>query len=77
MEINIITFGQISDITGETSLKISHVKNTDELNQLLAKTYPKLQSTLYSIAVNKKMIQENTLLQNNDTVAILPPFSGG
>lgn len=77
MEINIITFGQISDITGETSLKISHVKNTDELNQLLAKTYPKLQSTQYSIAVNKKMIQENTLLQNNDTVAILPPFSGG
>lgn len=77
MEINVLTFGQVTDIIGESSLKIPDVKNTDELNQLLEKRYPGLKSIQYSIAVNKKMIQENTVLQNEDTVAILPPFSGG
>jgi sulfur-carrier protein len=31
----------------------------------------------YSIAVNKQVIQNNTTLNPDDTVALLPPFSGG
>ena len=77
MEINLISFGQVTDITGENTLKIPDVKNTNELNEFLAKAWPKLQSIKYSIAVNKKIIRENTQLYNDDTVAILPPFSGG
>jgi len=77
MEINVLTFGQVADITSESSLKIPDVKNTDELIQLLEKRYPALKSIQYSIAVNKKMIQENKVLHHEDTVAILPPFSGG
>ncbi|MBN8833031.1 MAG: molybdopterin synthase sulfur carrier subunit [Niastella sp. SCN 39-18] len=77
MGINVLLFGQVADITGKDILKIPVVKNTNELNQLLEKTYPALKSIKYSIAVNKKVIQENTALHNEDTVAILPPFSGG
>lgn len=77
MEINVLVFGQIADITGEERLKISGITNTVELKQLLHKKYPQLEALEYSIAVNKKIIQENSLLQNEDTVALLPPFSGG
>ena len=77
MEINVLVFGQITDITGKGSLKFSDVKDTDELILQLKNKYPQLQPLEYSIAVNKKMIHDNTLLKNNDTVAILPPFSGG
>ncbi len=77
MEINLLSFGQITDITGKDALKIPDVKNTDELNQFLADAWPQLQSIKYSIAVNKKVVQENTHLHDGDTVAILPPFSGG
>jgi len=77
MEIRLLSFGQVTDITGKDTLKISDVKNTDELNQFLAKAWPQLESIKYSIAVNKKIIQENTQLHDQDTVAILPPFSGG
>lgn len=77
MGINVLFFGQVADITGKDILKIPVVKNTNGLNQLLEKTYPVLKSIKYSIAVNKKVIQENTALHNEDTVAILPPFSGG
>lgn len=77
MEINVLAFGQVADITGKDNLKIPDVKNTNELNQFIAKAWPQLLLVKYSIAVNKKMIQENTALHNEDTVAILPPFSGG
>ena len=77
MEIDVLTFGQITDIIKEAKLKISGAENTDELIKLLENNYPALQSNKYSIAVNKKMIHENTALHNEDTVAILPPFSGG
>lgn len=77
MEINLLSFGQIVDITGKDSLKIPDVKNTNELKNFLSKAWPQLQSIKYSIAVNKKTIRENTQLHDQDTVAILPPFSGG
>ena len=77
METTVLVFGQITDITGESSIKISGVADTNGLIHLLHKNYPQLQSLEYSIAVNKNIIRENTLLKNNDTVAILPPFSGG
>lgn len=77
MEINLLSFGQVADITGNGTLKIPDVKNTNELNQFLLKAWPQLQSTKYSIAVNKKIILENTVLHDDDTVALLPPFSGG
>ncbi|MEO8116050.1 MAG: MoaD/ThiS family protein [Bacteroidota bacterium] len=77
MEINLLSFGQVADITGKDALKISDVINTNELEQFLVKAWPQLQSIKYSIAVNKKIIRENTQLHHEDTVAILPPFSGG
>jgi len=77
MEINILAFGQIADITGKPAWKISGVKNTDELNSKLAELFPGLTGIKYSIAVNKLVIQNNTALNPDDTVALLPPFSGG
>ena len=77
MEINIIVFGQIVDFTGKPSWKISGVKNTDELMNKLALQFPELPSIIYSIAVNKNIIQNNTELNQDDTVALLPPYSGG
>ncbi len=77
MEINIIVFGQIIDLTGKPSWKISGVKNTDELMKKLTLQFPELPSIKYSIAVNKNIIQNNTELNQDDTVALLPPYSGG
>ena len=77
MEINLLSFGQIADITCRDTLKIPDVKNTNELIEFLIKAWPQLQPIKYSIAVNKKIIHENTQLRDGDTVGILPPFSGG
>lgn len=77
MEINLLSFGQVADITGRDALKIPDVRNTNELSEFLTEAWPQLKSIKYSIAVNKKIIQENTELNQDDTVALLPAFSGG
>ena len=77
MEINLLSFGQIADITGKSAWKMVGVKDTNELIKNLEEQFPALSTVRYSIAVNKKLIQENTVFNEKDTIALLPPFSGG
>ncbi|MBV6479181.1 MAG: hypothetical protein HGGPFJEG_01942 [Ignavibacteria bacterium] len=77
MEINILAFGQVAEITGKTNWSVPYVKDTGELRVLLEKSYPRLQSIEFAIAVNKKLISDNSELNDKDVVALLPPFSGG
>ena len=76
MRINIIIFGQLADITGST-LSLENVTDTNTLVKELHSLYPVLSDSKYVIAVNNKMVNENTILNANSTVALLPPFSGG
>ena len=77
MEINLLTFGSITEIIGESSLVYSDLNNTDLLVKKLHDAFPELASIKYSIAVNQKLVHTNTKLNDKDTVALLPPFSGG
>lgn len=53
------------------------VQDTFSLMSVLTATYPELTHKKYMLAVNKNIVQRNTALNEGDTVAILPPFSGG
>ncbi|MBI1783423.1 MAG: MoaD/ThiS family protein [Sphingobacteriales bacterium] len=76
MAINIVIFGSLTDITGST-LQLENIADTNALVSELNNRYPVLVNSKFMIAVNKKMIDTNTPLNNNDTIALLPPFSGG
>ena len=75
--MNIIIFGQLTDITGQQNLIINDVNDTDQLVEKLNTMYPAIAGAKFVIAVNKQVVSENTILSNNSTVALLPPFSGG
>jgi sulfur-carrier protein len=76
MPVNIIAFGQLADITGSL-LSLDNITDTDDLVRQLNKLYPALANKKYVIAVDKRVVTINTILGNNNTVALLPPFSGG
>jgi molybdopterin converting factor small subunit len=76
MPVNIIVFGQLADITG-SSLSLDNVADTDSLMQELNKLYPALAEKKYAVAVDKQVVNKNISLTSDNTVAILPPFSGG
>ena len=76
MPINIIIFGQLTDIAG-SSLALENIADTNSLVKELHNLYPALAKAKYAIAVNRNVVNENTTLTDNSIVALLPPFSGG
>lgn len=75
--MEIILFGQLADIAGTQKIEVEPVSNTHELSHLLEARFPGLAGLRYMIAVNKQLVTEQTLLQGNETIALMPPFSGG
>lgn len=77
MQVNILIFGQLTDIIGVSRLTLKDISTSDELRGILIQRYPTLAHVKYVVAVDKKVIDENTQLLDSCTVALLPPFSGG
>ena len=77
MEIEIISFGKVAEFIKNQQLDVSNIADTDALKQYLENRFPDLAGIKYKLALNKNMVQRNTALQNRDTLAIMPPFSGG
>lgn len=76
MQIDIITFGQLSELIGG-KVELENISDTDHLKKTLEERYPGLSEIKYRIAVNKKLITGNTFLTDKTAVALLPAFSGG
>ena len=77
MEITVLTFGVITDIIGKSNFVLAGVASTDELKKSLEEKFPRLKNINYTVAVNKQTVTTQTQFENNATVALLPPFSGG
>ena len=77
MNVTVKLFGQMVDVIGSNLTHVNNVDDTDGLIQNLQLKYPALMYSKYRIAVNRNIIQSNTVLQQDAEVALLPPFSGG
>jgi molybdopterin synthase sulfur carrier subunit len=77
MGMNVIIFGQLTDITGCDKLTLSGIADSNELQNEMNRRYPALKTARYIIAIDKKVIRNNISLHDNSTIALLPPFSGG
>ena len=76
-KIDILAFGQLTDITGRNTWQMEDVYDTDKLKAELVEKYPKLAQSKFLLAVNMEIIRGNVKLNPGDVVALLPPFSGG
>lgn len=71
-------FGMIAEAIGKDNEELDvSALTVGELQTLLIKQYNKLEDKNFKIAVNQKMVEEKFNLNNNDEVALLPPFAGG
>ena len=75
MGIKVESFGQLAEITGKDLLV--DAADTDQLHALLRERYQALGRIKYLLAVNRKLVTGNISLDQTDTVALLPPYSGG
>lgn len=80
MKVTILLFGIVRDIvqSGSISLESDSISTVASLKTLLFEKYSKLKTySNFSIAVNEEYVEDSYVLKNNDTVAIIPPVSGG
>lgn len=80
MKITILFFGIVTDLIGESTIafEISNDSNVYDLKNELIETYPSLKNIHeFAIAINESYANDNSILKNGDTVAIIPPVSGG
>ena len=77
MQVNIISFGPLKEILGNELLLLSNVHDMEEVLNEMNRRFPALADKVFILAVDKQIVREKTKLENQCTVALLPPFSGG
>ena len=75
MEIK--TFGKITEIVNK-EIELAFPMNLAELKTTLEEQFPLLKTLLYSIAINDELISdEEYMIIQPQSIALMPPFSGG
>jgi len=77
MGIKVLFFGSVTDITQVGELSWDYCADTNTLMKELLGRFPALANKKYFLALNQQIIHENCQLKQGDTVAIMPPYSGG
>ncbi|MBT4705923.1 MAG: MoaD/ThiS family protein [Deltaproteobacteria bacterium] len=79
MMIKLKYHGVVSEIIGTEVevLEVDSNSSVDSLCNMLNERWSKLSTVQYKVAVNHSISNTNSILEDEDEVAILPPFSGG
>ena len=77
MEISVLFFGVLAEVTGTARKHYSDIKSFDDLKHRIGDDFPEITHYSFRIAVNNKIVNEDPLLRQDDEVAYLPPFAGG
>ena len=84
--MTILLFGITKDIIGSATLSMpsssefgsKKSKNVKELKDYLVKMYPELKKlSSLAVAVNNSYANDDTVIDNFDEIALIPPVSGG
>lgn len=80
MKIQLLFFGITTDLVGENSIsfELNEPISVNKLKEHLKLDYPSLKNIHeFAIAVNEDYATDDLILKEGDTVAIIPPVSGG
>ena len=77
MKIKILFFGQLTDITGCSSMQLNNPGTIGQLKEQLFLKFPTLKTASFTIALNSQLVLQDQIISENSTIAFMPPFSGG
>jgi molybdopterin converting factor subunit 1 len=81
-ELTVKFFAYCREIVGKETIKLKLKDKTTtvgDIRMMIFEMYPSLSSLskVFFVAVNHKLANDDTILNEHDEVAILPPVSGG
>jgi molybdopterin synthase sulfur carrier subunit len=77
MEVKVLFFGVLTEVTGTAIKHYRDVKSIGSLKLRLNDDYPEIIHFDFRIALNNEMINSDHELNEGDEVALMPPFAGG
>lgn len=77
MEIRVLFFGVMAEVTKTSFRFYSNIKSFDDLKLRIEDEFPETVHYNYRIAVNKEIVNTDPVLHDGDEVAFMPPFAGG
>lgn len=85
IEVKVLLFASAREAAGnisETSLSLDEGATTTIFRRVMAEKYPGLSSLVLdedslTLALNEEYIESEVVLKNGDTIALIPPISGG
>ena len=80
MQIQLLFFGITEDIIGQKSmpLELKNKTTVGEVKNILLTDFPRLKKyNSFSVAVNMEYAEDTAVLNSGDTLALIPPVSGG
>lgn len=77
--MKVLYFAEIKEIlqTDSETIDINESINVDAFKQNLFERHPSINSKKFQVAVNEEFVQDEDIIQPTDTVALIPPVSGG
>lgn len=72
----VLYFGAAQQVAGIASEEFS-AEDTLSLRRQLIEKHPGMCRLTFRLALNRNLLKEESLLEENDIIAILPPFEGG
>ena len=77
MEIQVLFFGVLAEVTKTAFKHYRGVTSFGELKMRIRDDFPEIAHYNYRIAVNNEIADDDPLLKDGDEVAYMPPFAGG
>jgi molybdopterin synthase sulfur carrier subunit len=77
MEIKVLFFGVLAEVTKINCKHYSGIKSFNDLKGRIEDEFPEIVHYSFRFSVNSVMIDTESDLNNGDEVALMPPFAGG
>jgi len=77
--VNLLVFGVFTDIfkVNEVSLEVQSPLNVGQLKAYIVAKYPQTAYLNFAVAVDEAYADDNLQITENQTIALIPPVSGG
>lgn len=77
MEVKVLFFGVLAEVTRTNCKYYTGVKSLSDLKGRIEDEFPEIVHYSFRLSVNSEMIDSDPVLNNGDEVALMPPFAGG
>ncbi|CAM1343048.1 MoaD/ThiS family protein [Tenacibaculum aestuarii] len=80
MKTTLLLFGIATDLADSSSLtlELPNKSSVASFKEFLFNEFPEFRKmSSYAVAINESYASDDTLIRENDVIAIIPPVSGG